>query len=615
MRTEVASWSLEDVQDWLSQEGFGEFVEHFAAAEIDGAALLHLRQPNLQEIGVEPQDTLEDLYGSIRALQDEWSYIEASTRGNVPQKRSAPEVSPNGRLPLSAKAPPKGSPPWRGSIAEPPEKRSRIAPSSKATQALPPRADPPRSKLASGTLPSNQPKAPLRKAAIGKGQDANPPRSKQPSGKPAPPKAPPTQVRPQNGHNPAGADEGKNKPKATLGWYNAPRNPAAPPSGPKPPAAAPPSHRAADQSTPPEPKPKKPASYGLRPELLRPSPAITPKLVPTPPSRPPPSKMYAAREEDNAEDYEEEEPEEEDEQAADEEEEQEDYEMEGEDADADLYDEEALEPSPKASASIRPSPKSVKDILVIDGLDLAQNIARHQGEKTLLNSSEVFHVVLEVLQWLRTSQPESTLQAFLPRTLYLSWEKMRTSSPDGDDIFRSCLTQVPSENISGALLQYIVRKAKENASIRLVSNSSYDTARFQDDSVESVCNSPIGYCFTPDGEFLCPDLPEPSLSSRDPKPTNGSHRHAPQSPAAAKRPITPMTPAPKASMAPMTPAPKAATRTTAKPALTPVAKVSAKVSGVARTPPKMTSPIGMRPNSSPIASSRAPNPKGRAIGR
>mmetsp|Transcript_96759 Transcript_96759/g.153143 ORF Transcript_96759/g.153143 Transcript_96759/m.153143 type:complete len:618 (-) Transcript_96759:113-1966(-) len=603
---EVHSWSQEDVQDWLNQEGFGDFADVFVSAEIDGEALLNLKQQSLKDLGCSPEETVEDLYGAIRALQDEWRQSEGYRRHpGLPLKRSASSMTQNGRLPLSAK--PKGPPPPRYSasaVEEQADKRSRITPSSKAP------GNPPRSKVPANP-PTSQPKAPISKVpgasssstSRGPGASGGLLRGKQPNERLSSAKA--AQVRPESRQE-AGADADE-KAKGSKGWYNAPRNPAAAViGGPRPPAAPPKGYvagtAAAGKRASVDPKmtpaPKKPAGYNLRPELMRHSPAVIPRNVigpPAPPSCPPPSKLLANHEEELEEELEEQEEQEwaTPEQEAEEPEEEEaveDFAMEEEEAEEEQEAEEAEEaeePAPKAPAVVASTSKANgKDILVVDGLDLAQNAATNQGAEILLNSYEVFHVVLEVLRWLRASQPESTLQAFLPRTLYSSWEKFNAGSAHGDDIFRSCVTQVPSANISGALLQYIVRKTKEDANIQLVSNSSYDTGRSQSAAAADVCNNPIGYCFTPDGEFLCPDLPEPTLSSKpESQQVNGSRSHPPTRPAASA----------KNSMAPLTPPPNQ--RTIAKQVAAPVAKVGAG----SRLPPAGTrsDPIGLRERPNP----------------
>ncbi|KAI8846725.1 hypothetical protein BC829DRAFT_418992 [Chytridium lagenaria] len=95
-RNNVASWSCEDVEDWLSENGFAPVVvAKFKSHQIDGYQLLFLSSGRLVEMGI-----------TVETLQDNLLY--AVERLRVPRSPGV-RVSASGRMALANEAPPQYS--------------------------------------------------------------------------------------------------------------------------------------------------------------------------------------------------------------------------------------------------------------------------------------------------------------------------------------------------------------------------------------------------------------------------------------------------------------------------------------------------------------------------
>lgn len=431
----------------------------------------------------------------------------------------------------------------------------------------PPSARPPPS-LLSGHLRPKIP--PAQKPAPEEDRSPSPKRAKlMPSSKAAPPASIKRIVPPASKASavpPGGRDSQVFRPasRPTVGKAFAPapsnhpsigshqRGSVASQSGPRPPTLPPPGRAADEKILPSTPKssglprvlgraadektlPSTPKSSGRAPQqkiaawapphtrsAIGPTPT-TPRpnghqaSGPRPPAGPPPALKAAEEDEEEEQEAEEQEPE---------------AEMEAEGSDA--AEERAEEEDAENEASSQAAASGREDILVVDGRDLVRTVAK-QGRTIGIASPAALKRLFDVFRWLRASQPRTSLRVFVEQQFYDSW--MRYANAEGKDCSEA-LVHVPAESPSAQgnfLACFAVRRVNQGAHVRILSNDSYDGCVRQGTiDVKWVQEHTLRYAFI-DGEFICPQLPDPGPShsshltaqSSSAPPANGRARVAP----------------------------------------------------------------------------------------
>ncbi|KAI8831382.1 hypothetical protein BC829DRAFT_494548 [Chytridium lagenaria] len=91
-RNNVASWSCEDVEDWLTENGFALVVlEKFKSHQIDGYQLLLLSSSRLVEMGITVETMRDNLLYAVERLRVPMSPgIGVSTAGSMTFANDAP---------------------------------------------------------------------------------------------------------------------------------------------------------------------------------------------------------------------------------------------------------------------------------------------------------------------------------------------------------------------------------------------------------------------------------------------------------------------------------------------------------------------------------------------